>query len=239
MIAQNPVEWHFDFDMFFQYEIETKNVINFLPRGIQPQELRPGVAMICYGVSIFSEGNLAGKVPGFTEISINLVVHPNMAIEMPVPRVALFTLYSASTCKLQFDPSMGKMPLFDQFNLDVQITDNGSNGSAVIAKDDNGLLFELKNTRKDLVFEKSKVFGQAMAVMEEAIYLIPFSWEGEKMEHQNAGDSGKLYTHPALGGIIAPQPKKAYLQMQTPAHSKGIITYYDAIKIRDIKPKRS
>lgn len=61
---KNGIEWNICHDALFCCEIETKKVSGFLPKGIIPVELRPGVATFTISGLPFPAGNL-DRLPKF------------------------------------------------------------------------------------------------------------------------------------------------------------------------------
>lgn len=228
----NPIKWAFDFDLCFMLEVETTSIAHHLPRGIHPSEVRPGISLLAFSIHRFPEGAVNGTMPKITEASVGVMVQPNLSIAMPMPRLAIYVIYVASSCQkfTQYARDVDKMPIYHAQNLKCIVSEDFS----VSVSDDNGPMYELKNTLENVVFKKSELMGQGFTYANgEDLYCTSFKWEGNLCEHQDGSkDFGKIYNHPSLKGIrINEEQQTCYLQMFTPLDDEGTITYWSPIRI--------
>ncbi len=206
-----------------------------MPAQMRPVEPRPGVSLLGFGLHRFVHGNLEGKLPALSEINCSVVVQPNLAVKMPVPRFSFYVLYVASSNPdfMEYATKTDKMPGYYASNLQCHIS---ADGTEIMCKDDHGIMFELKNTLPQPVYVTDTISGQAFTCANgEDLYCTPFTWQGTLCEHQHKGkDFGKIYNHPSLEGIsISEKYQECNFQMFTPngAGGNGKITYWDPIHL--------
>lgn len=228
-----PVKWTFDFDVCFMIEVETTSILKHLPRGVYAAEVRPGISLMAFSVHQFRDGAVGETMPKtIVEATASIVVQPNLSIPMALPRLAMYVIYVASTSP-EFDryaQNVDKMPIYDSPNLKCVIREDLS----VSVSDDNGPMFELKNTSPNIAFKKSELIGQAFTYANgKELFCTPFRWQGRLWEHQDRSQGfGKIYNHPSLGGINVNEAQQTcYLQMFAPLHEEGTITYWRPVSI--------
>lgn len=239
----NPKEWAFDYDIFFFIEVPTATIKDKLPRLIKPVEPRPGVSLIGFGLHRFVPGNLNGKLPALAEVNCSVLVQPNLSVKMPIPRFSFYVLYLASSCDdfMEYATTVDKMPAYCSSNLQCIISDDGTE---VTCKDDNGIMFELKNTLPQPKYTPDTISGQAFTCANgEDLYCTPFKWRGTLCEHQHSSKNfGKVYNHPSLEGIsLSENNQECNFQMftQNGDEGKGALTYWDPILMYASKKAKS
>ena len=225
------IDWTFDYDIFFTFEVETSAVETVLPGRLRPFEARPGVSLVSCSVHHFSRNNL-GKLPDFNEANVNVLVQPDLSIEMPHPKFAFYIVNVVSDCEpfLAHANEVDKMPTYHSPSLRCVVSEDGQ---SVSVKDDDGLLFECKSTYEGTPsFVNETIYGQGFSQIEGEDYNINFRWTGELIEHQRKGNAGQIYNHPSLGKLELPtEPMTCYLQMVGPRNQKnGQLRYYTPVK---------
>lgn len=225
---ESAIEWAFDFDIFFSFEIPTAILKPILPKLIHPQEVRPGVSLIALGLHRFLAGNLDGSLPAFVEANCSILVQPQLSLGAPPPRFAYYVLYVASSCEgfTKHAAEKDKMPVYQASNLQCTIAPDGER---VDVWDDHGPMFTLQNTKPNRTYLHADFFGQIFSFNEakQQLYLSQIRASGQLCEHQHKGRSfGKLYNHPSLRGLqINEHDQNCYLQMITKIGEKGLLTY--------------
>src|SRR5262245_6173105 len=83
-------EWHIRQMCHFVYEVPAQVVAPLLPAGLSAVEPRPGVALLSVGYVDWLPGNNEGRWPAFLELTIMVLVHPDLSLEMPTPRYSYY-----------------------------------------------------------------------------------------------------------------------------------------------------
>lgn len=221
------IEWAFDYDIYFFIEIPTSSIKPLLPHLVQPNEVRPGVSLLAYGLHRFESGNLDGSLPEFVEVNCSVVVQPRLSIGMPPPRFTAFVLYVAASTEgfNQHAANVDKAPIYSASNLQWTISPDGQQ---VKVWDDFGPMFTLQNTHPKPTYTTGDFNAQVFTSPNgENLYHTVVRWQGRLSENQHSGRGfGKVYNHPSLKGLeIDEKNQSCYMQMFTEQGAKGILTY--------------
>lgn len=227
------IDWAFDYDISFLFEVPTQTITSLLPRLVHPYEIRPGVSLLAFGFHQFEPGNLEGALPKFTEANCGILVQPRLSAGMPPPRFAIYVLYISSSEKgfVKHAASVDKMPVYEASNLQWTIS---ADGQRVEVWDDLGPMFNLQNTQPDPVYTAGDFYAQIFSMPTgDHLYHTQIRWQGILSENQHKGRGfGKVYNHPSLKGLeIDEDNQVCYMQMFTAAKAPGNLTFWTPKRI--------
>lgn len=222
-------EWNLNELAQFFFEVPTSLVMPLLPRGIYPQEPRPGVALIDVGFVDWAAGNWEPDWPAFTEVSVLLAVQPDLSYPMPMPKYAFFALNICADFIefLKTEPTNLKLPTFyspltpkfDAERYRVEVTSP------------SGPLMQLTNTQHPVHYEPVDWVGQFFTVEDGILYMGIWQWIGLAAEHQAPGRAGKLFKHPVFRGLDLEPYDTTYLQLFAKPGTGSIQRFYETFPL--------
>jgi hypothetical protein len=228
-IAGHKCIARWDFISMFHgfYEIPTRVVRPLLPRGIEPVEVRPGISLYDIGHAHWNEGNLRGQWPEFHEITVMLVVHPDLSVDMPMSKFCFFVLKIAANCHPFVENEARTLHLPTAFTpLHCRKSDDPT---AVTLSDDQKMMFFMRSTNPNPTFHEDDFYGQYYTAKNGKLWFGPWRWQGTLCEHQKQGDHGGLVNHRLLYGDIDVERDctELYIQMYTEPGKRCIETFYE------------
>ena len=203
-------EWSIDELAHFFFEIPTAMVMPLLPRGIYPVEPRPGIALLDVGFVAWGAGNWEAHWPAFTEVCVLLVVQPDLACPMPLPKFAFFALNICADYQefLDTEPVRLHLPTFHSPLESVFDRER----YAVRVSSPSGPLIELTNTQHPIHYEPVDWVGQFYTVDDGILYMGVWQWIALAAEHQAPGHAGRVFKHPVFRGMDLEPYHDTYLQ---------------------------
>lgn len=219
--------WNFDFALTTFYEVDAFQLESLIPPQLSLQEAAPGVGLINITAFNFVKGQL-GALPEFQELILSAIVSPDLS--RGVPSAAMFVLSLTSTCQEHLDHSQDyyKLPVvelltessIDKINHEINFEDG------------NGKIAQIKNCTPVISeYDYSKRYFQAFTKEGEHIFISDVFIEAPLFEHQESGDTGKLYEHPFFKGIeVNDSDVTNFLQMVNEPGSAGKQTYFKPTK---------
>ena len=219
--------WNFDFALTTFYEVDAFQLESLIPPQLSLQEAAPGVGLINVTAFNFVKGQL-GALPEFQELILSAIVSPDLS--RGVPSAAMFVLSLTSTCQEHLDHSQDyyKLPVvelltessIDKINHEINFVDG------------NGKIAQIKNCAPVISqYDYSKRYFQAFTKEGEHVFISDVFIEASLFEHQESGDTGKLYEHPFFKGIeVDDSDVTNFLQMVNEPGSAGKQTYFKPTK---------
>ena len=219
--------WNFDFALTTFYEVDAFQLESLIPPQLSLQEAAPGVGLINVTAFNFVKGQL-GALPEFQELILSAIVSPDLS--RGVPSAAMFVLSLTSTCQEHLDHSQDyyKLPVvelltessIDKINHEINFEDG------------NGKIAQIKNCAPVInEYNYSKRYFQAFTKEGEHVFISDVFIEASLFEHQESGDTGKLYEHPFFKGIeVDDSDVTNFLQMVNEPGSAGKQTYFKPTK---------
>jgi hypothetical protein len=235
------IDWDLNHQMAFVFEIPTEEVRKIIPKstGLNPYEVRPGVATMFLGYNDYNPGNeiYGEKQPAFKEITRVFMVQPNLSVNMPIPRFTFYMHRIASNNLPFVKQEADKLHLPTFYSPNMEVITNEDHTSAV-ARDEQGILQEWKNTNPNVKYYDDSFFGQYYVVENNKLYFGVFYWAGKVFTHQKHGDGGGIYEHPYLTEMEKRMPASSvgapYLQMITTYGQPLVQRFYEPRLIREL-----
>lgn len=198
----------------YMFEVDTSRVASLLPPHVTPKEPRPGRSLINVGYMRFDGSQIGGR-PDTIELTLSIVINPDLSLDMPIPKLCVYDFRIASNCpvflshedeiqKLQgmHLPGLARRFHPDRYGVDVW--------------DDHGPIFSFKNPNANPVFKYELATGQYVTRHRDGLYQGVFVWEGVGCEQQSQGDCGRLHPHPFFQEIDVDWAEDCYIQMFLP-----------------------
>jgi len=229
----NPVLWHFDFQLTFLFEIDVAAIEKKLPRGSYPLEVRPGVGLLLVGAQRAPAGNL-GDMPAFQEVDWTIAVQPDLSRDMPTPRFAFAQGFLASA-----NPQFAH----HAHRVDKMITDHvpSLRGSfheeslSVDFADERGPIMAMRSThRMPPVFTPRTFWGQQTTTLDDGTWSQAWSWSGLVFEHQQGygQQAAVFHQHPMFDGIdVSGIGDQCYMQIVSKPSARIDFTFYEPVRL--------
>lgn len=226
-------DWLVNQQINFVFPVPTEVVQPHLPSFVIPKEDLPGRSLLNVGWMRLEPG-MFGRLPAFDEITFSVHVQPDLALNMPMPRMSIFDFRIGSNSKefLAYEADHQKLNGYLSESLTVTV-----DGQTVRASDDDGPIFELTNTHPEPVFTYEVGAGQYYSWYEGSYYQGVFMWCGAGFEHQHPGDFGRLYNHPFFAEVdVEQEVDECYMQGLTEASSTVLFRSFEPKLYREGAP---
>ena len=193
------IDWDLRQQMAFVFEVPTREVEPTLPAGLQPFEARPGVSLVFLGFNDYNPGNqIYGQAqPAFCEVTRFVMVHPDLAIDMPIPRFTFFVHRIGSNNETFIRQEIEKLHLPSWHSPTLRVESSEDHLSA-IARDRDGIVQTYHNTNPRVVWRDEEFYGQYYTVQDGQLWFGVWYWSGEAFIHQRRGEAGGSEEHPFL-----------------------------------------
>lgn len=233
------LQWNIRHQFAFLYEVATAVVRPLLPDGLQPYEARPGVALMFMGYNDYFPGNViyGEPQPAFQEITRFFLVHPDLSVDMRMPRFTMFVhrVGANNAAFIRQERERLKLPAYDSPTLEVSVNDARNSG---VARDAHGVIQEWRNTHPRPRLYDEDFWGQYYTVRDGRLWFGVWHWEGRVCSHQFPGDGGGIHEHPFLTGVDHPIAASAvgasYLQMFTSYGEPLVQRFYEPRLVREL-----
>lgn len=221
------IQWDLNHQMGFVYETDTENVTPLLPEGVFPHEARPGVSLIFLGYNHYNPGNVIyGEAQDpFYEITRFILVQPDLAVDMPMPRFAFYVLQIGSNNSTFIDQEIEKLHLPSFYSSSIRVDTDESKLNAW-ARDENGEIQHLLNTHPRPYFRPDFFWGQFFTRKEDGIYFGVWNWDGVLCLHQHRGNGGGAFAHPFMTDLLLSHFGPSYMQLITDRESSLTQRFY-------------
>lgn len=218
-------EWNIDELAHFLFEVPTSMVLPLLPRGVYPVEPRPGVSLLDVGYVAWGAGNWEAHWPAFDEVSVLLIVQPDLSFPMPMPKYAFFALNICANYQefLDTEPVQLHLPTFF-LPIAAKLTPDPY---AVEVESRGELLMRLRNTQDPMQYEEVDWLGQFFTVDEGILYMGVWKWVALSAEHQAMGDAGQLCKHAAFKDLDLEPHRTCYLQLFAKPGTGSVQRFYE------------
>jgi hypothetical protein len=212
--AKDNIHWQLRKQLLFLYEIDTDALARVIPAGLEPMEIRPGIALCAIECMHYRTGHFRPGYREFFELVFGAAVQPNLSIEMPLPKFCIHGIsilsdseeFVEQECRLLFTPT-GHAP-----NLRLEFTEDGTGCDVFDGADP---ILSCRNTHEaPPVYERKTLWGQYYTDTKGLQQGI-WRWQGELFEHmKNAGgDYGRFHAHPFFKGVDMSRVRGCYRQM--------------------------
>ena len=216
--------WNYDYSIGFALDIDSEKERSFLPRGLHPFEVKPGVSLLMFNTMQFMEGN-HNFASAFSEMTISVNVIPDLYLAGRLPKFAVYVI-NVGVDNLAFasDPyNTDKLPFYPT-PLDIRVD---REKHAVSCRDEFGPIFELHDISRNRDFDRKEDFFQVFAGHDGRILHGAMTLDAESYEHQVSGACGKVFAHPIFRGLDSAMPAaENYMQLFTANEALGIQHYY-------------
>ncbi|MCW7539503.1 hypothetical protein OOT46_16800 [Aquabacterium sp. A7-Y] len=198
----------------YMYEVDTAHVLPLLPPPLSPKEPRPGKSLINVGYMKF-DGTQIGGLRDTIELTLSIVINPDLSLDMPVPRMCVYDFRIASNCPvfLAHEDEIQKLRGMHLPGLSRRFDDSGHR---LEVWDDTGPIFTFLNPNPDPVYKFEQATGQYVSRHPDGLYQGVFFWEGVGCEQQWDGDCGTLHPHPFYQEIDVAWAESCFVQMFLP-----------------------
>ncbi len=216
--------WHYDYSIGFALEIEAEKVRRFLPKGLHPFEIKPGVSLLMINVLQFMADN-HNFPAAFSEVTFSVNVIPDLMLAGRLPKFAVYVI-NVGVDDLEFAGDAYNTDKLPFYPTALEILVDREAGT-VSCRDDLGPIFTLRNIAAGSQFERKEDFFQVFSLHEGQILHGAMTLDAESYEHQAAGPCGRVYAHPIFRGLDAENPAaENYMQLLTAREALGIQHYY-------------
>jgi hypothetical protein len=215
--------WNYDYSIGFALDIDSEKVRRFLPKGLHPFEVKPGVSLLMFNTIQFMEGN--DNFPSaFSELTISVNIIPDLYLAGRLPKFAAYVI-NVGVDNLAFasDPyNTDKLPFY-QKPLEIRVD---RYNRSVSCRDALGPIFELQDISRERHFDRKEDFFQVFASHDGRILHGAMTLDAESYEHQVSGACGQVFAHPIFRGLDVAMPAENYMQLFTANEALGIQHYY-------------
>jgi hypothetical protein len=222
--AALTMRWHVRNQSLFFYEIDADVLAPLLAPQLELAEVRPGIALMSLECLHYRAGHYRPDHPESYEMVIAAIVHPNLSIDMPVPKFAL-QIINVITDSADFAVHEAEIlgsPMVHVPGLAMTFT---ADGTSVDVRDGNQPIVSCRNTDPDARYERKELWGLTYATRHGLQHGI-FRWQGEVHEHMKRGAYGALHPHAAFLGIDTSRVRGCYRQMSARPDGPTEIRYY-------------
>jgi hypothetical protein len=216
--------WNYDYSIGFALEIDSEKVRRFLPKGLHPFEIKPGISLLMINVLQFMEDNYNFPA-AFTEVTFSVNVIPDLMLAGRLPKFAVYVInVGVDNPDFAGDAyNTDKLPFYPRA-LDIVVD---RDAGTVSCRDDRGPIFTLKDIGGGSHFERKEDFFQVFSSLDGRILHGAMTLDAETYEHQMAGSCGRIHAHPIFCGLEAENPAaENYMQLITSREALGIQHYY-------------
>lgn len=175
----------------FQIEIETATVKNYLPKGIDPLEIRPDTSLVSFTAFNFNDDTPIGS---FNEIIFSIMVKTYFS-DFGLPKAGFFPINVAATTNAAKDHAVSNYHLPHYNKIDITF-ENGSNGILLSCYENGNLFLRFKQKNNHLTYEKKKEYYQLFTMHDKDIFRSDIIVSGDSYEHQDS--SGVFECHDSL-----------------------------------------
>jgi hypothetical protein len=210
MTESPTVEWIITRHIMLALEVTTAEADGLVPSHMVPVEVRPGVALMHIAALRFAPDNVgAGSAP-FGEVALMVLVEPNLAIDMPHPRLALHVVRVLSDSP-GFVNHPRRRTLFTPTRLVADLAvDFAEDGMSVALRDARGPIAQLRNAKNNPRFRPRQMWGQHFNDTQDVVHGGAWHWQGSLLEHQRRTGWGRLHEHPLFGGVDTTRVRSCY-----------------------------
>lgn len=222
-------EWNIQDIAHFLFEVPTSKVLPYLPRGVYPVEPRPGISLLDVGYVAWSAGNWEPHWPAINEVSVLLIVQPDLSVAMPIPKFAFFAINICADFKefLETEPVQLHLPTcYSPMTANFRASPYG-----VDVTSPTGPVVELRNTQPEPRYAAVDYVGQFFTVDRGILYMGIWQWIGVTAEHQVQGDAGRLFDHAAFRDIPVAAHRTVYMQLFSKPGTRGVQRFYEPLEI--------
>ncbi|MGH8547600.1 MAG: hypothetical protein ACRERU_03150 [Methylococcales bacterium] len=202
-------------------------------------EARPGVSLMQLGYNDYKPGNIiyGEEQSAFVELTRTIVVQPNLAIDMPMPRFTFFMHRVMSNNEAFMRQEIEKLHLSSYYSPTLRAETNNA-GTEMVADDKDGRIEALINTSPKVFYRDDEIFGQYYSVQDGKLYFEVWYWAGKVFIHQRSGNAGGICYHPYLTEADFPIPaevvEQPYMQLITPVDEPIMARFYRPKSIRNL-----
>jgi hypothetical protein len=195
-------EWDIRRVIYAFFEVAADRVRALVPPRLQLFEARPGVAVLQVSIAKMNPGNMNGELPEFLESVFGVLVHPDLAVEMPDPKFALYVFKNASE-NLVFLRNEERTLRLNTEHIPSLAFEASADGRALALADDRGPMLVLKNAHPERPPVVHDQFGQFLTKRDGQLYMGIWQWDGMGHQHQLCADGGRIHDHPFFLGLGA------------------------------------
>lgn len=225
------IDWDLRQQVAFVFEIPTRDIEHVLPPGLRPFEARPGISLTFLGLNDYNPGNtIAGQTqPAFFEVTRFIMVHPDLGVDMPIPRFTFFVhrIGSNNPAFIEQERSALHLPSWYSPSLEVEPADQHL-GATV--RDKDGIVQTFRNTNPKLIWRDEEFYGQYYTVQDDQLWFGAWYWSGQAFIHQRRGDAGGAEEHPFLTEVEPRWPaahaRRPYMQIISKYDAPAIQVFY-------------
>jgi hypothetical protein len=208
------VRFHIERHFMFVFEIESEALRPYLWDGLVLKEVVPGISLLHLACLRYFPGNFGPDSGNFYELVLLSPVMADLTVEMPTPWFAFLPLNIGSDSHdfVRHDGEVLRLPTRHMPGLELSFDPDGL---GVRAEDDEGPIFELRNTLPEPRFEHTVLWGQHLPAKHGRQFFGIWEWDGLLNQHQSKAESpGKLYPHSYFRGIdVQGAIQDCYMQM--------------------------
>lgn len=213
----------------YMYEVETARILPLLPTTLCPREPRPGTSLVNVGYMKFDAGHVGGLADTI-ELTLSIIVGPDLSLDMPVPRMSVYDFRIASNCAvfLAHEDEHQKLEGMHLPGLSRRLDGPGR----LDVWDDEGPILTFRNPNPAPSYKYEYATGQYVSGHPSGLYQGVFSWEGVGCEQQAQGDCGRLFQHRFYQEIDVSWISDSYMQMFLPSATQVLFRSFRPRKIR-------
>lgn len=222
--------WSIRRQTLFFYEIDADALAPFVAPSLELTEVRPGIGMLTLECLQYRAGHFRPDVPEACEMVVAAMVHPDLSVDMPVPKFALQILrvITDSPVFVEQESRLVSSPMVHVPELRLAFDDSGM---SVDAFDGTRPIVSCRNMDATARYASKVMWGLTYTTTRGLQHGI-FRWQGEVHEHMKRGSYGPFHRHPVFEGIDTSRVRGCYRQMNARPETDIDIRYYDLGAVR-------
>ncbi|PRX24034.1 hypothetical protein B0G75_12477 [Paraburkholderia sp. BL18I3N2] len=222
-------EYVIDEHVNYIFEIDTARVRNYLPTYLCSKEPRHGVSLINIGYMKFDATQIGGLAETI-ELTLSIVVDPDLSLEMAVPRISVYDITIASNCPtfLAHEDRLQRLNGIYLPGLSRSLRGPGD----LEVWDEDGTILEFRNPSPNPIYKYEYVTGQYVSAHPSGLYHGVFSWEGVGCEQQVEGDCGGSLPHRFYHDLDVGSFGNCYMQMFLPDAGQALFSSFYPRRLR-------
>ena len=218
--------WNIDFHSAFLFEVDINRAEALLPDDLEAVEAAPDLALMSLIHAHYTPQNRGGPEP-FDELVCSILVHPDLSLDMPTPRLTLGILkvWSNSEAFVTYKTKALGMPVTYHPTIRSSIA---TDRLSTRVEDEDGPIFELGLGQIEPSFREDAFYGQYFAQPGADLNHGPWRWSGKLTEHQRPREAHTLlHDHPFLpSGLWGGRgPRCNMQQLSAPGEIVNMRTY--------------
>lgn len=218
------LHWRIKKQLVFFFEVETDQLAPLVPPQLELQEVRPGVSLCALEMLHYKVGHFAEGYREFYEAVFAATVQPDLSIDMPVPRFAMYAMkvVSDSTEFCHSEASSIFTPTHHVPNFRTEFSDDGASCELF---DGDYLIASCHNAAPETPVKPQTIWGQYFTNT-QGLQRGIWRWDGLAAEHMKSNADTRLHPHLLWSGLDVSRVSRSYRQMAAKPEATDLRFYH-------------